>query len=479
MPIYKVAFLSLGCAKNLVNTEQMMELTARAGHQVTAQPAGADVAVLNTCGFIDSAKSEAIDAILELAALKEDGLLSKILVAGCLAQRYGEELLAELPEADGLIGCGSYQDVVAALEQAMERDEKPRLFGDIDAPLPELDRMLTTPPWTAWLRIAEGCDNRCAYCVIPSIRGKYRSRKMEDVLAEAERLAAGGVKELIVIAQDITRYGADLYGKRMLAELLTALCSIEGFHWIRLHYLYPDAMDDALIDVIAKEDKILNYLDIPIQHCSDGILKAMNRRGGKAEITALFGRLRARMPDLVLRTSLICGLPGEGEEEFEELCDFLRETRIERAGVFAYSPQEGTKAAEMPGRPDEETAARRVELLVDVQSRRMDAYNEARLGTVMEVLCEGFDPERALFWGRTYADSPEIDGRVLFAAAGKVPFGSFAPVRITGSEDGELIGELDESITKAAAAPGGARPRIKTGTAGCDGKRGDGIEHTQ
>lgn len=442
MPTYVVAFLSLGCAKNLVNTEQMMALTEKAGHTVVSEPEGADVAVLNTCGFIDSAKSEAIETILELSALKQQGLLSKILVAGCLTQRYGEEILTELPEADGLIGCGSYGEVVSALEQAMEGKE-PRLFGDINAPIQEEERILSTPPWMAWLRIAEGCDNRCAYCVIPSIRGKYRSRKMEDVLAEAKFLAGRGVKELIVIAQDITRYGTDLYGKRSLARLLTALCRIEGVRWIRLHYLYPDEIDDELIDVIAKEEKILHYLDIPIQHCNDKILKAMNRRGNKAEVTALIYKLRERIPDLILRTSIICGLPGEGKAEFEELCAFLRETGIERAGVFPFSPQEGTPAAEMPGQADEETVGRRVELLTDIQSRQMDAFNESKLNTVMEVLCEGFDQEKNRFWGRTYADSPDIDGRVYFSASQSVLPGSFVPVRITGSEDGDLTGKME------------------------------------
>lgn len=438
----KVAFISLGCAKNLVNTEQMMALAAEAGNIVTGEAEGADVAVINTCGFIDSAKSEAIDEILKAAALKQEGRLGKILVAGCLAQRYQDEILKELPEVDGLIGTGSYADVVDAVKAVTEGD-RPVLFGDIDDTAEDGARLLSTPPYTAYLKIAEGCDNRCAYCVIPSLRGKYRSRTMESLLEEAETLAAQGVRELIVVAQDITRYGTDRYGKRRLAELLRELCKLD-FHWIRLHYLYPDEVDDALIEVIAAEPKIVHYLDIPIQHISDGILASMNRRGTKAEITTLLGKLRQRIPDLVLRTSLICGLPGEGEAEFEELCDWLRDAGIQRAGIFPFSPEEGTPAAEMEHQVDAETARRRTELLVELQSRVMDAYNEAMLGQTVEVLCEGFDREMGCWAGRSYADSPDVDGHVYFTAAGQVEPGTFVRVLVTGVSDGDLMGELEE-----------------------------------
>ena len=342
----KVAFVSLGCAKNLVNTEQMMALVRSAGHEITAQPEGADAAVLNTCGFIDSAKSEAIQNILELAELKKEGKLGKLLVTGCLSQRYQDELMEELPEVDGVMGTGSYTEIVPALEELMAGGT-PHRFGDIDHTEEDGARIPSTPSYTAYLKIAEGCDHRCAFCIIPKLRGRYRSRTMESLLAEAKALADAGVKELIVIAQDITRYGIDLYHKRMLGELLTELCKLP-FHWIRLHYLYPDDLDDALIDVIAREPKVLNYIDIPLQHINDGILKRMCRRSTKAEILALLAKLRDRLPGLVLRTSLICGLPGEGEAEFEELCEFLREARIERAGIFQFSPEEGTPAAGMP-----------------------------------------------------------------------------------------------------------------------------------
>ena len=438
----KVAFISLGCAKNLVNTEQMMALVRAAGHTVTGEPQGAAVAVLNTCGFIESAKSEAIQNILELAALKEAGELGKLLVTGCLSQRYQRELLEELPEVDGVLGTGSYTEIVPALEE-LAAGGRPYRFGDIHHTREDGARMVSTPPYTAYLKIAEGCDNHCAYCVIPSLRGRYRSRTLESLLEEAQTLADSGVQELIVIAQDITRYGADLYGRRMLGELLRKLCRLP-FHWIRLHYLYPDEVDEELIEVLASEHKILRYLDLPLQHINDGILKAMNRRSTKAEVLALLARLREKLPGLVLRTSLICGLPGEGEGEFEELAEFLRQAKIERAGIFQFSPEEGTPAAEMAGQVPPETAGRRVELLVDLQSHVMDGWNESRLGEVLEVLCEGFDGNMGCYAGRSYADSPDIDGKVFFTAGGVVPAGSFVNVRITGMSDGDLTGEIEE-----------------------------------
>ena len=434
-----VAFLSLGCAKNLVNTEQMMALCRDAGLTLAPAPEGADVAVVNTCGFIDSAKEEAIDHILAMGELKRRGQLKKLLVAGCLSQRYQDEILASMPEVDGVLGTGSYGEIVSAVEEALA-GKTPRRFGSIHAPIEELDRVVTTPPYTAYLRIAEGCDNHCAFCVIPSLRGKYRSRQWEAVLAEARKLADGGVKELIVIAQDITRYGTDNYGKRRLPELIHELCKLD-FHWIRLHYLYPDEFDDELIDAVASEPKVLKYLDVPIQHCNDRILRAMNRRGDKAYLTELLQRLRERIPDLVLRTSIITGLPCEGEAEFEELCDFLRTVKIERAGVFPYSPEDGTPAARMENRVDAEEARRRAELLVDVQSRVMDEYNASMLGKTVEVLCEGFDPASMRGVGRSYAESVDVDGSISFSSPRAVAAGEFVPVRVTGVADGELTGE--------------------------------------
>jgi len=435
---YKIAFISLGCAKNLVNSEQMLSLVAKAGHRVVSEPEEADAVVINTCGFIDSAKSEAIENILEMAQLKQAGKLRKIIVTGCLAQRYRDEILAELPEVDALVGVGSYAEIVQVIEEAMSGGN-PCRFGDKSAPVDELDRIVSTGPGWAYIKIAEGCDNRCAYCVIPSIRGRFRSRPMENIVREAEDLARRGVKELIVVAQDITRYGVDLYGERSLPELLRRLCNIEGIHWVRLHYLYPDEIDDNLITVIADEPRILKYLDIPIQHIDNEILRKMNRRGTGDEIRSLFKTLRRRIPGLVLRTSLIVGLPGEGETEFEELCDFLREARIERAGVFVFSPEEGTPAAAMPGQVDRETAERRAELVMELQSAIMDEFNRSRIGQTLEVLCEGFDEDMNYWYGRSYADSPDIDGRVYFTGDGQP--GEFMQVRITDILDGDLLGE--------------------------------------
>ena len=438
----KVSFISLGCAKNTVNAEQMMALCRDAGMELLAAPEGADVVVINTCGFIDSAKSEAIDNILAMGELKAEGQIGKILVTGCLSQRYKEEILSELPEVDGVLGTGSYSEIVSAIEE-VTAGGVPCRFGSIHAPVEELDRVLTTPPYIAYLRIAEGCDNHCAYCVIPSLRGKYRSRSMENVLAEARKLADGGVKELIIIAQDITRYGIDLYGEKKLSALLRELCKMD-FRWIRLHYLYPDEIDDELIDTIAEEPKILKYLDIPIQHCNDQVLAAMNRRNTKEELLELFYTLRGRIDGLVLRTSLITGLPYEDEAAFDELCRFLREVEIERAGVFPYSPEEGTRAALMENRVDTAEAERRAELVVDVQSRIMDDFNESRMGEITEVLCEGWDAQAMSYAGRSWAESPDIDGRIYFTAQREVADGEFVPVRITGSMDGELTGELWE-----------------------------------
>lgn len=440
---YNISFISLGCAKNQVNCEQMMASVQAAGHTIQAQPEGADVVVVNTCGFLQSACEEAIDNILEMAELKRAGQVQKILVTGCMTQRYKQDVLNELPEVDGILGTGSYGDICAAIDEVMGASGlRPCHLGNIHTAPQDGGRILSTPPWYAYLRIAEGCDNHCAYCVIPSLRGKYRSRPMEDLLEEARELADAGVKELLVIAQDITRYGTDLNGEHQLASLLRELCRLD-FHWVRLHYLYPDEITEELIDTIAEEPKIVKYLDIPIQHCNDGILKAMNRRDTKAELLDLLTKLRARIPGLVLRTSLITGLPGEGEAELEELCVFLRETKIERAGVFPFSPEEGTRAARMD-HVDMEEARRRAELVVDVQSDIIDDYNASLLGTEREVLCEGFDGQAQMHFGRSYAESPDIDGRIWFDANREVEPGTFVTVRLTGVMDGELTGELAE-----------------------------------
>ncbi len=440
---YSVGFISLGCAKNQVDCEQMMFRLQEAGFRVQASVDGADLVVINTCGFIDSAKSEAIDNIIAMGQLKQEGRIGKILVTGCLAQRYQEQILQEMPEVDGILGTGSYYDIVPAANAVLSGQTVTEM-GNIDAQLLECGRILTTPSHYAYLKIAEGCSNRCAYCVIPQIRGKYRSRAMDDVLYEARMLADSGVKELIVVAQDTTLYGVDLPGhKKLLPELLHRLCEIEGLHWIRVHYMYPEVMTDELIDVIASESKIVKYIDLPIQHVNDTILKRMNRRGNKQYLSDLFRKMRERIPGLVLRTSLICGLPGEGEEEFEELCQWLKEFRLERVGAFVFSPEEGTPAAEMEY-PDEEIARRRADLIEELQSRIMDDYNAQKIGTTLEILCDGYDATSDRYFGRSYADSPDIDGRVWFTSQTPVSTGSFVNVTIDSEIDGDLMGTAGE-----------------------------------
>ena len=440
----RIGFISLGCAKNQVDCERMMYRVQEAGHEVTMDPAGCDVVVINTCGFIDSAKSEAIDNILQTAQLKEAGMVGKILVTGCLSQRYQNEILEQMPEVDGVLGTGSYHRIVPVVEALLTEDVEVALFDSIDEPELETGRVMTTPEYFAYIKVAEGCDNPCAYCVIPSLRGKFRSRTMDDVLYEARLLAASGVKELIVVAQDTSRYGTDFpEHKRLLPELLRQMCKIDGIHWVRVHYLYPDEIDDELIDVIATEDKIVKYLDIPIQHCNDKILKLMNRRGNNAWLRELFAKLRERIPGLVLRTSVITGLPGEGEEEFEELCQFLKEHRLERVGAFAFSPEEGTPAAQME-HVDFEIAAQRAEMVEIIQSRIMDDYNAAMMGKVLDVLVDGYDDEAEQFFGRSYADSPDLDGRVWIASDEPLREGQFVKVQIDGTVDGDLSGFVME-----------------------------------
>lgn len=438
-----IGFISLGCAKNQVDCERMMYRVQEAGHTVKADIVGSDVVVINTCGFIDSAKSEAIDFILQTAALKAEGLVGKILVTGCLSQRYQKDILSEMPEVDGILGTGSFPEIVPAIEKLLA-GEQVSDFGSIDAPEQETGRIMTTPEHYAFLKIAEGCDNRCAYCIIPYLRGKYRSRQMDDVLYEARLLAANGVRELIVVAQDTSRYGTDLPGgKRLLPELLRELCKIEQLHWIRVHYVYPDEIDDEFIQVMAEEPKIVKYLDIPIQHCNSQVLERMNRRGDGKFLRELFAKLRKNIPGLVIRTSLITGLPGEGNEEFEELCQFLREQRLERVGAFAFSPEEGTPAAEMEF-VDSETAQKRAEIIEMIQSSIMDDYNTSLLGRQMEVLVDGYDEEQEQFFGRTFADSPDIDGRVWIATQEPIREGSFVTVKMEGCIDGDLTGYVVE-----------------------------------
>ena len=429
----KVSLISLGCPKNQVAAEQMLAALAAAGHEITPDPAEAEAVVVNTCAFIEDAKQEAIDTLLEAAQLK-GGRLKTLLCAGCLAQLYGGEVMAELPEVDGVVGVGSCDKIAAALESAA-RGERPVYMDPNDAPVQEAERLVCTGPAWAYLLIAEGCDNRCSYCLIPSIRGPFRSRPMAAIVEEAKSLAAQGYKELILVAQDLTHYGADFKDGTCLAALLRALCAVEGLEWLRLHYLYPHELDDGLIEVIASEPKIVKYLDIPIQHINDNILRKMNRRDRGAEIRALFKKLRERIPGLVLRTSLITGLPGEGEAEFEELCEFLREAKIERAGVFPFSPEEGTPAAKMP-HADADTARQRAELVNALQAEIMDEWERSLAGSVVEAICDEYDPEGNIARGRAYFDSPGIDGSVTFP--GPCMPGDIVQLRVLSAEDGEL-----------------------------------------
>lgn len=439
----RLGMISLGCAKNLVDSEHMLAQLQEAGITIVEDVADADVAVINTCGFIESAKQEAIQTILETAELKKSGSLKALIVTGCLVQRYSEEITEELPEIDAVLGTGSYTNIVDAVRAVMQAPGTVyKNFGQINEAEMEGGRILLTPGYSAYLKIAEGCDNHCAYCVIPSLRGKFRSRAMEDILKEAHALADAGVRELIIVAQDITRYGVDLYLERRLPELLRALCKMD-FTWVRLHYLYPDEITQEMIDVIADEPKIVKYLDIPIQHVNNRILKAMHRRGDADYLRDLFGRLRDRIPGLVLRTSLIVGLPGETEEEFEELCTFMREMEIERAGVFCYSPEEGSEAAAMPDQIDEDVKNERRMIIEELQSDVLDHFAARMKGQLIEVLCEGWDGETGLYYGRSYADSQEIDGRVLFDSAFSVEEGQFVPVRITGAQGADLTGNTE------------------------------------
>lgn len=446
----KLHMVSLGCAKNLINTEQMLAALLEAGYEYCEDPEEADIIVINTCAFIEQAKSEAIENILEMADYKNTGALVGLVVTGCLAQRYGAELLNELPEVDAVLGTGSFEEIVSVCDSLLAdadagKMEKAVRMGDINGPLCELPRLVTTPEYTAYIKIADGCDNHCSYCIIPQLRGKFRSRTMEAILSEAHTLAEQGVRELIVIAQDISAYGVDLYGKPRLSELLHQLARIDGFTWIRLHYLYPDEIDDELIDCLASEPKILHYLDIPIQHVSDRILKAMNRRYTRAELEALIRKLRRKLPGLVLRTSLIVGLPGETDEEFAELCSFMQRMKFQKAGVFTYSQEEGTLAAEMPDQIDEEVKIKRQNTLMDIQDRILTKYNQSLIDHDLTVLVEGYDRTAGCYFGRSYAESLDVDGKIFFLSPDLgANAGEFVKVRINDEIDGDPIGERIE-----------------------------------
>ena len=434
-----VGLVSLGCPKNQMDAELMLAKLRDAGCRITADANEADVVVINTCGFIEDAKQEAIDTILEFAELKTAGIIRGIVVTGCLAQRYGEDVACELPECDVVLGLGANGDIAEAVRRAAAGDGYTAVPPLGTWPL-DGDRMLTTPPHYAYLRIADGCDNRCTYCAIPLIRGGLRSRAREDILAEAAALAADGVKELIVVAQDPTVYGLDRYGRAVLPELLTELCAVDGIRWIRLLYCYPEHITDDLLAVMAREEKIVKYLDLPIQHVNGEVLTAMNRRGDRESLTALLRHIREAVPEIVLRTTVLVGFPGESEAAFEELCDVLHEVPFERLGCFAYSPEDGTPAADLPDQIDEDVKAHRRDVVMALQTRLSDAWNDTRVGQEMTVLVDGFDEDVGLWRGRSAADAPEIDPAVYIATEEPVAAGEFIKVRITDRLDWDLVG---------------------------------------
>ena len=439
----KIALVSLGCSKNLVDAEQMLGMLSADGFEIVENEEEAQILIVNTCTFIESAKNESIECILELAQYKKSGQCEALIVTGCMAQRYQEQVLTEIPEVDAVVGTNDY-DKITDIIQNLSAHEK-NLYCSAEPLLCEnVPRLRTTAPYTAYLRIAEGCDNFCTYCVIPSVRGRYRSRRMEDILEEAETMAKEGVRELVVIAQDTTRYGKDLYGTYKLAELLQALCRIEKIEWVRVHYCYPELVTDALLDVFAEEEKLCNYLDIPIQHCNDTILKRMGRRTSKREICTMMEKIRAKLPDAAVRTSLIVGFPGETEEQFVELLDFVKAMRFDRLGVFTYSREEDTPAYSLDGQISEEEKERRQELIMLAQSEISEQLNQQKIGSVQRVLVEDRDEIIRSYYGRTYADSLDIDGKVFFKSDQKLESGAFVDVMIEQALSYDLFGRKIE-----------------------------------
>ena len=437
----KVGIVSLGCAKNQVDAEMLLYTLRQNGFELVNDPADADAVIVNTCGFIESAKQESINEIIELGELKREGKIKAIIVTGCLAERYQSDIAKQLYEVDAAIGIGANKRIAEVVREALSGKKVEEIPDKLLLPL-EGGRVQSTPFYTAYLKIAEGCDNRCTYCAIPMIRGGFRSRPIEALIDEAKGLAARGVRELNVIAQDTTRYGTDLYGEPSLDRLLRERCKIDGLHWIRVLYCYPDSITDGLIDVIAQEEKIVKYIDLPLQHCNGEILRRMNRRGDRASLTALLNKLRSRIPGIVLRTTFITGFPGETEEQFEELAEFADEIRFERLGCFAYSQEENTPAASMPDQVDDDVKNRRAELIMDKQQRIMEEYGEAMIGAELEVLVEGFDRLSGCWFGRSRADAPEVDGCVFFTGENRPTIGEFVTVTVDDILGCDLMGTV-------------------------------------
>lgn len=436
----RIGMVSLGCPKNQVDAERMLALLKEEGYEIAYDAALSDVVIVNTCGFIQSAKEEAIETILEFCALKKEGRIKAVVVTGCLAERYRDEILHEMPEVDAVVGIGK-NDELADIIRKIYAGEKVLTFGDKKDLCFDEHRILSTPSHLAYIKIAEGCNNCCSYCAIPQIRGGFRSRSFESIVNEAKSLAQRGVKEIVLIAQDTTRYGEDIYGEPRLAELLEELDNIEGLKWIRTLYMYPERITDKLIDVFAGGKRIVAYMDIPIQHCDREILRKMNRPGDESKLLQLICKIRQRVPGVILRTTLIAGFPGESEEQFNSLCEFVKKAGFDRLGCFAYSPEEGTPAAEFDGQLDDDVREHRAQLVYDEQARVMFRKNETRIGKTLEVVCEGFDRYAECFFGRSYMDAPEIDGKIFFTADEKPCAGEFVNVKITDTLDFDLLGE--------------------------------------
>ncbi len=437
----KVGMISLGCPKNQIDAEIMLKKLTDADYILVQEADKADVVIVNTCGFIEDSKKESIDAILEMVDYKEDSLLNKIVVTGCLAQRYADEIFAEIPEVDAVVGIGANDDIVAVCDALFESNEPYSAFPEKENLPIEGGRILTTPEYTAYLKIAEGCSNCCSYCAIPSIRGAFRSRAMESIVDEAKMLCEKGAKELILVAQDTTKYGEDIYGELALPKLLGELNKIDGLQWIRLLYCYPDKITDELIEAIAENEKVCHYIDMPMQHADGEILKAMNRKGDKESLLALVEKIRARIPDVVLRTTFITGFPGETEEAFTTLSEFVNEAKLDRVGCFAYSREEGTPAYDFDNQVDPEVASSRAEAIMTQQYTISEEKLDACIGKTFDVLVEGYDPYTDSYYGRTYMDAPDIDNNVILTSGYRIDDGDIVPVEIFDKDEYALIGE--------------------------------------
>ena len=441
--MYKVSMVSLGCPKNQVDAEMMLYSLQQAGLEISPEESQADAIIINTCGFIEDAKAEAIENILEASRYKNEGNCKAIIVTGCLAERYKDDVTEEIPEVDVCVGLGSNSNIAEIVKNAIEGNCKNSFGEKCDLDL-NGKRILGGYPFSTYLKVADGCDNCCTYCAIPKIRGKMRSRTIEECVAEAKELAKGGVRELIVVAQDTTAYGIDIYGKPMLSKLLSELCKIEELHWIRTLYTYPDKITDEFLDVLAREEKLVKYLDIPLQHINGEVLKRMNRKGDKESIKSLIEKIRSKIPEITLRTTFITGFPGETEEQFCELCEFVKETRFDRLGCFTYSAEEDTIAAEFPDQIDEQNKVSRMENIMDMQTTIASEKNQEKIGTVTEVIIEGWDDYIKCYFGRTVGDAPEVDGKIFFMSTRPLVIGDFVKVRINDSIEYDLLGELEE-----------------------------------